>query len=90
MAITDGRGNVPLSTSWASPNWRARRSRSQAEVLDVAARYRMLGIKLLVIDTEHKFIGNGMGETSPSRSSNTCSCRQAIAIAAVAMNAIGI
>jgi len=32
------------------------------EVKGVAARYRALGIKLLVIDTERKFIGSGMGK----------------------------
>ena len=32
------------------------------EVLDVAARYRNIGIKLLVIDTERKFIASGMGK----------------------------
>ena len=31
------------------------------EVKQVASRYRALGIKLLVIDTERKFIGSGMG-----------------------------
>jgi len=32
------------------------------EVIRVAGRYRALGIKLLVIDTERKFIGSGMGK----------------------------
>jgi magnesium chelatase subunit D len=31
------------------------------EVKLVAGKYRNLGIKLLVIDTERKFIGSGMG-----------------------------
>ena len=32
------------------------------EVKQVASKYRALGIKLLVIDTERKFIGSGMGK----------------------------
>jgi len=60
VAITDGRGNVPLSRSLGQGD--ESNTDLRQELREVAANYGRLGIKLLVIDTERKFIGSGFGE----------------------------
>ena len=65
VGITDGRGNVPLGTSLGQSEVNENENENvnlKQEVLDIAAKYPMLGIKLLIIDTERKFIASGFGK----------------------------
>ncbi|MDA9746842.1 magnesium chelatase ATPase subunit D [Prochlorococcus sp. AH-736-M13] len=96
VGITDGRGNVPLSLSLGQNEDEGKDNKNEnvnlkQEVLDIAAKYPMLGIKLLVIDTERKFIASGFGkELAEAAQGKYVQLPKATdkAIAAMALNAI--
>ena len=92
VAITDGRGNVPLSISLGqSEDENIENVNLKEEVLNVASKYPLLGIKLLIIDTERKFIASGFGkELAEAAKGKYVQLPKATdqAIASMALNAI--